>query len=258
MPETGETGEIRKIKEQYKNEILLKPNVVGVGVGYRVVGGRETDELSLVALVRRKLPLTSLAPHAQIPKEVDSVPVDVRQVGFVRAQQTRQERWRPAPGGVSIGHFQITAGTLGCVVRDRRSGVRLILSNNHVLANSNNASPGDPILQPGPYDGGSQDRDVIARLERFVKLQFTTAPGTCGIAQTVADFLNWLAGLAGSSTGWMYSSSSRRRRTRSTRPLPGRMTTTWYWMRSWRSVNRRERCPRCLEWLCGNQAARPG
>jgi hypothetical protein len=100
---------------------------------------------------------------------------------------------------VSIGLFQITAGTLGCVVRDRRSGVRLILSNNHVLANSNNASPGDPILQPGPYDGGSQDRDVIARLERFVKLQFTTAPGTCGIAQTVADFLNWLAGLAGSS-----------------------------------------------------------
>jgi hypothetical protein len=100
---------------------------------------------------------------------------------------------------VSIGHYAITAGTLGCVVRDRRSGVRLILSNNHVLANSNNASPGDPILQPGPYDGGTQDQDMIARLERFINLQFTTAPGSCGIAQVVADFLNWMASLAGSS-----------------------------------------------------------
>lgn len=49
-----------------------------------------------------------------------------------------------------------------------------ILSNNHVLANSNNARLGDPILQPGPYDGGSSPGDVIARLSRYVPIRFIT------------------------------------------------------------------------------------
>jgi len=46
------------------------------------------------------------------------------------------------------------------------------LSNNHVLANSNDARVGDPILQPGPYDGGTYPRDLIARLSRYVPIRF--------------------------------------------------------------------------------------
>ena len=46
------------------------------------------------------------------------------------------------------------------------------MSNNHVLANVNDARIGDPILQPGPYDGGNLTRDRIARLSRFVPIQF--------------------------------------------------------------------------------------
>ncbi len=45
-----------------------------------------------------------------------------------------------------------------------------ILSNNHVLANTNAAQPGDPILQPGPYDGGTDPADRIATLTRFVPI----------------------------------------------------------------------------------------
>ncbi len=52
--------------------------------------------------------------------------------------------------GSSIGHYKVTAGTLGGFVRDRE-GV-YILSNNHVLANSNKAEGPDPILLPGPAD----------------------------------------------------------------------------------------------------------
>jgi hypothetical protein len=45
-----------------------------------------------------------------------------------------------------------------------------------VLANSTNgkdrrARIGDPILQPGPLDGGTIRRDIIARLFRFVPLR---------------------------------------------------------------------------------------
>ena len=45
------------------------------------------------------------------------------------------------------------SGTLGALVEDT-SGVQYILSNNHVLANSNNGRPGDDISQPGMIDTG--------------------------------------------------------------------------------------------------------
>jgi hypothetical protein len=46
-----------------------------------------------------------------------------------------------------------------------------ILSNNHVLANSNGASIGDPEYQPGPFDGGTS-ADQIATLSDFQIISF--------------------------------------------------------------------------------------
>jgi hypothetical protein len=123
----------------------------------------------------------------------------VVEVGLLRAFQARTDRWRPAPGGVSLGHYKITAGTFGGVVRDRNTGDRLILSNNHVLANSNNAQAGDPILQPGPADGGQMRTDTIASLERFIPIVFDTAPPACGVATGAADLANAIARALGST-----------------------------------------------------------
>ena len=89
--------------------------------------------------------------------------------------QEHKFRIRPAPGGVSVGHFRITAGTLGglCIGRRAPRNQRLmILSNNHVLANSNNANAGDCIVQPGPFDGGRCPADQVAILESFVPIRF--------------------------------------------------------------------------------------
>jgi hypothetical protein len=190
--------EVVQAKEANKEAILEKPNVVGVGVGFKWVDGVPTREVSVVVMVRKKLPIAALPPEAVIPQRIDSVPVDVIEVGEIRAQQAPTDRWRPAPGGVSIGHYKITAGTFGSVVRDRATGDRLILSNNHVLANSNDAVPGDPILQPGTYDGGSAPNDVIAHLERFCPIEFTTAPPVCGLANAYASLGNAIASLVGS------------------------------------------------------------
>ncbi|NCS49914.1 MAG: hypothetical protein GPJ29_18845 [Microcystis aeruginosa BK11-02] len=44
------------------------------------------------------------------------------------------------------------------------------MSNNHVIANSNNARIGDPIIQPGRVDGGVVPGDRIALLENFVRV----------------------------------------------------------------------------------------
>ncbi len=192
------TDEISQVKEGSKGALLAKQNVVGVGVGYKIKGGQQTDDYAIVVMVSQKLPLSAIAPEAVLPKNVSGIKIDVIEVGELRALQTRTNRWRPAPGGVSIGHYQITAGTLGAVVRDRSTGERLILSNNHVIANSNNADSGDLILQPGPIDGGSPGEDTIAHLERFCPIEFASEPGSCDVADTYARVGNALAGWLGS------------------------------------------------------------
>jgi hypothetical protein len=190
--------EINRAKESEKNNLLTKPNVVGVGVGFVVKDKVQTDEVGIVVLVRKKMPTSALTPQETIPQRVNNIEVDVLEVGEIRALQSRTDRYRPAPGGVSIGHFKITAGTFGAVVRDKNTGDRLILSNNHVLANSNDAIPGDAITQPGPIDGGSAANDTIAHLERFCPIEFMTEPGICGLAQTYVGIGNSIADLLGS------------------------------------------------------------
>ncbi len=194
----AEESEAKRIKEAYKLAILDKPNVLGVGIGYKVSGGRRTDELCVVTLVEKKMPPAGLAIEDLVPRELEGVATDVVEVGLLRALQERTDRWRPAPGGVSIGHFQITAGTLGAVVRDRTTGERLILSNNHVIANSNDANPGDPILQPGPADGGQVEADTLAQLVRFCPISFSTSPGDCALAESFASIGNTIAQILGS------------------------------------------------------------
>jgi hypothetical protein len=95
--------------------------------------------------------------------------VDVRVIGPVRALSSPapadlQRRARPLRPGLSVAHPSVTAGTLGGFVRT--AGGLALLSNNHVLAASDAASLGDPVLQPGPADRGTA-ADRIATLTAF-------------------------------------------------------------------------------------------
>lgn len=86
--------------------------------------------------------------------------------------------------GGSCGHYKITAGTLGGFVEDGE--YYYILSNNHVLANSNFCFGDDPILQPGPADINPGRRfDVIARLHRWYPL---SKAGTSSVDAAIARF----------------------------------------------------------------------
>ena len=105
----------------------------------------------------------------------DNVPIQVVVTGIIRAQP-HTFRERPAPAGISVGHVNITAGTLGCLCfgrQDPRNHRVMILSNNHVLADVNAGAAGDTIIQPGAHDGGSAANDQIAVLERFVPIDFS-------------------------------------------------------------------------------------
>jgi len=187
----------RNALKNHCRHLLDRSNVVAAGVGYKYSGGQKTSTISLVTSVTNKLATSQLSQADLVPAALDGIPTDVIETGIIRALQLPTERHRPAPGGVSIGHRDITAGTLGCVVK--KDGRPVILSNNHVLANSNAAQIGDPILQPGPHDGGRLPDDHIADLEQFVPIEIAGLPSDCPVATATVNVLNGLAGLLGSS-----------------------------------------------------------
>jgi len=83
---------------------------------------------------------------------------------------------RPVPIGVSTGHPDVTAGTIGARATD---GERVFaLSNNHVAAAINGGREGDVLLQPGVADGGRNPDDAIGTLYDFEPLHFCKV-GSC-------------------------------------------------------------------------------
>ena len=188
---------IKQIIEKYKEKIFELDNVVGVGCGYKQIQNRFTDEESIVVLVEKKLSEEELAQEHIVPQSIEEQQTDVIEVGKVEllaaGDQVRTTEMRPAQPGVSIGHYKITAGTFGAVVKDKRTQEKLILSNNHVLANISDgkdgrAQMGDEILQPGSYDGGEGNNNVIAHLERFIPIydqRANNCPFIAGVEKVV-------------------------------------------------------------------------
>jgi hypothetical protein len=192
---------IRSQLREARQELMARKNVVATGIGFKMTAGRPTSDLSIICSVGVKMPKSKLAPRDVIPDMINRFPTDVKPSGILRAFQNENpaSRFRPAPGGSSIGHFQITAGTLGCLVRKNDS--IYILSNNHVLANSNEGTAEDAILQPGSYDGGKEPADVIGTLSEFIPISFEEEEGipTCPIGKPIVSILNTIAGGVGST-----------------------------------------------------------
>lgn len=166
------TAKISKVLKQSEARLLGKSNVVGVGIGEKIKDGKRTGRTCLKVYVEKKIAKEKLSTQDLVPPLISEVETDVVEVGKIRPLASNRQRSRPARGGASIGHYKITAGTLGCLVKDKKTGKTMILSNNHVLANSNEAKKGDAILQPGAADGGKVKKDKIAELERWVKVGF--------------------------------------------------------------------------------------
>lgn len=166
---------VQEIQARYEESLLEKRNVIGVAMGYKESGGQLTNEPAVVVLVQQKQPVEALTAADRVPDKIEDVTTDVYEIGHIQALQMAgpRGRFRPnVPTGVSMAHYKVTAGTLGAVVKDRRSGDMLLLSNTHVFANANEAMLGDPLLQPSSIDGGQNPADVVAKLERFIPLSY--------------------------------------------------------------------------------------
>lgn len=168
-------------------------NIVGVGKGFKIKRGLVTDKPAVIVLVKKKLEENELKNDEKIPTKIYDVDTDVIEVGTIRLLG-RTDYMRPAPPGVSIGHYKITAGTFGAVVKDKKTKNSLILSNNHVLANSSDGHDGrceigDPIYQPGPYDGGTKEQ-IIGHLERYIPIAREYAHSSCPKAAALEQLGN--------------------------------------------------------------------
>jgi len=168
-------------------------NVHAVGIGSKVVEGKLTEVPCVHLYVVQKLAESLLSPADVLPKEFEGIPTDVIEsppayilpnrsdlpdqltaAAVELCTSERKKRQRPIVGGISVAHFQVTAGTLSCFCRSTHAtddpAAVYALSNNHVFAQVNQAMPGDDLYQPGPADGGT-GIDRFAVLHRFVPIQ---------------------------------------------------------------------------------------
>src|SRR5438105_4536619 len=86
--------------------VATKPdsNVVGVGVGEKMVDGKGTGIHAVKFFVKVKYPDNQVPERARLPEQINGLPVDVEQVGVwrkfpsaVSPQRRRHRRPRPAP-----------------------------------------------------------------------------------------------------------------------------------------------------------------
>ena len=191
---------VKEVQERHTVRLLGIKGVEGTAIGLN-----ENNRLAVKVFVARW-------DVAGIPKKLDDVPVQVVVTGKFYAlpkpetppSQEKKEKEeevdptarfdRPVPIGVSTGHPDITAGTIGCRVIDD-SGNVYALSNNHVYANSNEATIGDNVLQPGDYDGGIDPDDAIGTLSDFEPIDFDGGPNTIDAAIAFSS-----TGLLGNAT----------------------------------------------------------
>ncbi|WP_411059790.1 hypothetical protein [Streptomyces sp. E11-3] len=161
-------------------------DVVAVGhIAAQRSGGRQRAQSSRMGEQQE----TSYRPDGSVAEQLSQLSQPLlEELGQVAAfePQILRRRMRPCPSGFSVGNVRVTAGTLGSVVYDFLPGASVdppgpglgvparfyILSNNHVLADSNRAQLGSAIVQPGVFDGGQDPADRIATLSRFVTIQF--------------------------------------------------------------------------------------
>lgn len=174
---------------------LEDKNVSSIGIGYKVKGGKATNQLSIQFTVARKAALEVLESlnTTEIPKSIlvagVEVPTDVIQRKYERAFRVvretvggpRKTRVDPIMPGISAANKSETAGTIGCIVFDRQNGTPYILSNWHVLQGPS-GNIGDEIVQPGPHDDNRVD---LNRLGQLVRSHLGEA-GDCAVASIEA------------------------------------------------------------------------
>ena len=196
--------EMRNFLRSKTQRLVKLPNVTSVGVGYKIKGGKRTNQLCIQVTVGKKVSLEALGAEGleALPESIPTddgikVPLDVIERSFepnyvivsdpeaeavaeeLSPWQKRRSRLDAVTPGCSVSHVDGTAGTLGAIVYDNEAGQPFMLSNWHVLHGPTGKN-GDTVVQPGPYDNGNIEENKAGMLIR----SHLGLAGDCAIACT--------------------------------------------------------------------------
>lgn len=164
-------------------------NVHATGVGVRIKGRKVAeDDFVIKVYVFDKADLGVATP--EITKQYKGIDIDVEwlpiQLALAKSSKKtttaaanpiarHRSKRRPIIGGVSIAPInEPFVGSLGCFVQKISNGIKqvFVLSNNHVLADTNKLPIGTLIVQPGPEVAPATSTDAFAALSAFIPIQF--------------------------------------------------------------------------------------
>jgi hypothetical protein len=203
--------ELRLLKKRIRDQYLGRNGVIGMSVGFKSVGGTETDDLVIRFHVRRKAPVSK---ENAVPTEIEGVKTDVVETNIclhssidqyppadpIEADYGPPERdfYNQLVGGISIGAgrkgINPIGGTLGLIVTDIATGAPMILSNFHVLCvNDGKDAKGDKICQPARADNRGLC-SKCATLERWAAGSFLVDGEFYGMDAAVARIPKTLFG----------------------------------------------------------------
>lgn len=203
----------RKILRKY----LFRPNITGISIGFKEIGGKlQEGWIVFKFYVYKKY--DRLADSSQIiPRKLYGYDTDVVESHFSigtllpipktlsECTDKRCQIYDNPVGGVSIGHYKITAGTLSTAIHDELAHKPAFMSNFHVLAYPQDRGIGDLILQPGKYDIDRLNLDYnkskYGTLYRWVTVK-TISSTECPISNIEKSLHNYLASLLNRKT-WM-------------------------------------------------------
>jgi len=185
---------LRRFVRARAAEFLADPNITSIGIGIK--GGVPCIQFTVgkkvakdVAKESKLEALGALRTRLIDPwLEVDGVrvPTDVVERKYRKGfevivqdvKDARKQRLETLVPGISVSHPTGTAGTLGAIVYDTKSGAPCILSNWHVLHGPEGIL-GDQIVQPGPHDDNRVSENRAGVLIR----SHLGAAGDCAIAR---------------------------------------------------------------------------
>lgn len=186
-----------RAQERHTAALMARGDVVGTAVGLDAAGN-PVIQVYLLRGEGRGLP--GQLEGFRVTPEVTGPIVALSQLAQgvePRARPVVVDRTarfeRPVPIGVSTGHPDITAGTIGARTTDGTNVYAL--SNNHVYANQNQASIGDNVLQPGAFDGGQDPADAIGTLLDYEAIAFDGSDNVMDAAIALSN-----GGLLGNAT----------------------------------------------------------
>jgi hypothetical protein len=168
----GAAGSAEALHVNRVRSVFQDPNIVGVGISEKVSGRSKTGELSLCFYVEKKVAKSKMRAGKFVPPVMSApngtaVFTDVKAIGRVRPEVNK--KITPIQSGFSVGHVDISAGTVGAIVT---KGKKLfILSNSHVLADAGLGKIADKVLYPGAHDGGKLPKHLAGKLTKFVKFK---------------------------------------------------------------------------------------